>query len=466
MPPHTGTLLIPRDIVVAWGVRPAEQLARCLEQRLNQPVVLCWPDRSASPYAAAIESLINAGARRVVALPVGIVPLNRSGPAIQSVLWAIQKWPDVRIQIADPVSWLEWSNWLRVSALEAANQLLVEQAPTAILIVGRDGPNTLVNADLARLAHLVQETSPVEAGYAFLGSLRPGISEAIRRLANAGARHVIVVPWLISDESGCRQLAQVTTTGANACGVQTILAEPSLTHPALMNVLVTNHCAASLNDLGPSSIGMETNTRFSGSGRAAGQEDAQLTPDEVLGLQDLERRINELLPPEYEGAYERVSPKSMGSAPLKFDETGAVAWGEIWTSFCDLALAGGPPHRGTLLEAVTAEEALANSEAYQRVVAEIERGITLVTSLPVVTSRTPGWVGIRCESEEMAIWLMRAMIVENIMVRREGDVLFLPAGPHFTVRREIKNVITAVAKTVHYWSAHLIARRQPREGAV
>jgi sirohydrochlorin cobaltochelatase len=49
------------------------------------------------------------------------------------------------------------------------------------------------------------------------------------------------------------------------------------------------------------------------------------------------------------------------------------------------------------------------------------------------------------------------------MVRREADVLYLPAGPNFTLKREIKNVITAVAKTVHYWRAHLLARRQ-REG--
>ena len=53
---------------------------------------------------------------------------------------------------------------------------------------------------------------------------------------------------------------------------------------------------------------------------------------------------------------------------------------------------------------------------------------------------------------------MRAIIVENIMVRREGGVLYLPAGPHFTLKREIKNVVTAIAKTVHYWTAHLVAR--------
>jgi sirohydrochlorin cobaltochelatase len=58
----------------------------------------------------------------------------------------------------------------------------------------------------------------------------------------------------------------------------------------------------------------------------------------------------------------------------------------------------------------------------------------------------------------MAIWLMRAIVVENVMVRREGSVLFLPAGSRFTLEDEIKNVVTAVAKTHHYWTEHVAAR--------
>jgi sirohydrochlorin cobaltochelatase len=34
-------------------------------------------------------------------------------------------------------------------------------------------------------------------------------------------------------------------------------------------------------------------------------------------------------------------------------------------------------------------------------------------------------------------------------------VLFLPAAPSFTLDKEIKNVVTVVAKTHHYWTEHL-----------
>lgn len=57
----------------------------------------------------------------------------------------------------------------------------------------------------------------------------------------------------------------------------------------------------------------------------------------------------------------------------------------------------------------------------------------------------------------MALWLLRAIVVENICVRREGQTLFLPAGPDFRLEYEIKNVITVAAKTHHYWSEHIMA---------
>src|SRR5579863_1243852 len=158
----------------------------------------------------------------------------------------------------------------------------------------------------------------------------------------------------------------------------------------------------------------------------------------------------DLLPPRYRSG-KSVSAAPMGSTPMRYDEKGEVAWDEMWTGFCELALAGGPSHRGTLLEPVTPTEALADPAAYKRVVAEIERGLRLVTGLPIIRSSSPGWVGLQCDSEEMALWLLRAIVVENVCVRREGTILFFPAGPNFRLDAEIKNVITVVAKTNHYW---------------
>jgi hypothetical protein len=159
-------------------------------------------------------------------------------------------------------------------------------------------------------------------------------------------------------------------------------------------------------------------------------------------------------PPRYRNG-KVVSSAPMGTAPMRYTENGQVAWDEMWTDFCDLALAGGPPHRDTLLEPVPPDEVTADMESYERVVSEIERGWRLVTGLPTVRSEKLGWVGLQCNDEEMALWILRAIVVENVCVRREGTILYLPAGPGFRLDKEIKNVITVVAKTHHYWTEHM-----------
>lgn len=161
----------------------------------------------------------------------------------------------------------------------------------------------------------------------------------------------------------------------------------------------------------------------------------------------------DFLPPRYQSASE-VSTAPMEAANLIYGEDGQVAWDEMWQSFCDLALAGGPPHRGTLLEPVDPAVVAADPENYRSVVRELKRGIEMITHLPVLHQRTPGWIGMQCESEAMALWLLRAIVVENVSVRREGSILFFPAGPTFELGEEIKNIITVVAKTTHYWREH------------
>jgi hypothetical protein len=45
--------------------------------------------------------------------------------------------------------------------------------------------------------------------------------------------------------------------------------------------------------------------------------------------------------------------------------------------------------------------------------------------------------------------------MENVSARWEGATIHLPAGPGYLIDKEIKNVITAVAKTCHYWMGHM-----------
>jgi sirohydrochlorin cobaltochelatase len=182
--------------------------------------------------------------------------------------------------------------------------------------------------------------------------------------------------------------------------------------------------------------------------------------EDVLALETLETKIRAILPASYGESYEDLLPVSMGSAPLKYDLEGKVAWNQIWATFCELAMAGGPPHRGTLLQPASEEDVAEAPGKYEDVVGEICRGISLVTPLRTHASAMPGWIEAECHSRGMAAWLVRAIVMENVMARHEGKMLYLPAGPEFQVAREIKNVITSMAKTCHYWCEHMTPEQQ------
>ncbi len=175
--------------------------------------------------------------------------------------------------------------------------------------------------------------------------------------------------------------------------------------------------------------------------------------DEEL-YQALEWRLRTILPAMYQDSYEEVQPVSMGSAGLKYDWDGKVAWDQIWGSFCDLAMAGGPPHKGTLLEPASLAEIEAAQERYLAVVEEICRGVRMVTEFSAERSEHPGWVRVDCGSRVAAEWLVRAIVMENVSARWEGTAINLPAGPGYRIEKEIKNVITSIAKTSHYWLDH------------
>ena len=177
-------------------------------------------------------------------------------------------------------------------------------------------------------------------------------------------------------------------------------------------------------------------------------------------LAALDAKINEFLPPRYQHCYGDVSPESMGSASLKYGPDGKIAWDSIWTTFCDLALAGGPPHRGKLLEPPLRADVEADPARRAEVAEELDRAIGLTSGMVVVEGAAPEWVGVPCESVAAAAWLQFAVTAENVSARRRGSVLQLPAGPAFRPEKEIKNVVVALAKSIHYWDGHLSDAQQ------
>jgi sirohydrochlorin cobaltochelatase len=142
----------------------------------------------------------------------------------------------------------------------------------------------------------------------------------------------------------------------------------------------------------------------------------------------------------------------MTSPPFLWRPDGRPDWGGMWTTFCELALYGGPPQRGPQSALRATAESAADSDG--EMLAEMRRGIWETTGL-YTEPGAAGWLSITCDTPTMAAWMCAAIILENIGARVDDDRLLLPAGPDYQLKDEVKSIITVVAKTHHYWQAHV-----------
>jgi len=431
-------------ILVSYNAGDTEALANSLSQHLQIPVQSAYLEDTEVSVGESIQNgIVEHQPSHVIILPLFLgASTARKNNVWQIVAAAQERWSDIAFYYGKPLG-------AHSGVVAAYSQLLSEfsASETALLVVGRGSRDPESNMEIYQMARLLWEKFQSPAlEVAFTSTANPDMPTAIQWCAQAGTKRILIAPYLLYDQQlyGTIQ-ARLEKIRSTFPDVEIVTAPHLGIHESIIEAISQRYQKSLKNLTSPNDDGIIRLRAFSHSHGAGGTHTHDL-PDFA---------VESFLPPRYQGDM-TVSAAPMGAADLVFDANGQVAWNEIWGSFCDLALAGGPPHRGTLLEPVPPEIVAADPAGYQRVLAELERGIRLITNLPVITHRSRGWIGIQCANEEMALWLLRAIIVENISVRREDDVIFLPVGPNFRLEHEIKNVITVVAKTHHYWTEHII----------
>jgi sirohydrochlorin cobaltochelatase len=438
-------------VILGYGGAPGDNpelndLAGALSTQLNVHVRAAFLDSSVPSLGEAIQDgVADIQPTGVIVLPlyVGAAQKNTMHMILDA---AHDRWPEIVVHAADELGAhpgvIESYRELLVTAITSIPQDAL--CDTGLLVVGRGSRDGASNADVYSTARLLWEDSGLgSVEVAFYGKTQPDITTGIGRCIQNGARRIVVLPYMLYDRNAYDAiLARVRQAAENNPDADIITAP----HLSLQSGMIEAIAARYQEALASISSGT----------RRVPQPHSHGGISHTHGIVRPTNDLQAMLPPRYQGDI-RVSAAPMGAADLVYDADGRVAWDQIWGSFCDLALAGGPPHRGTLLEPVSAQITPDEQERYQHVLAELARGIDMVTHLPVITSSAPGWIGVQCSDEAMALWLLRAIIVENVSVRREGAVLYLPAGPDFRLEHEIKNVITVIAKTHHYWTEHLNA---------
>lgn len=375
---------------------------------------------SNAPLFEAIATCAALNPLHLVIVPLSIyLPSMISSNQLED---ARNRWPRISIALADPQA--------------QANQVvlaLADQAAGQAIVLVSTHRYAALNAELARIAYLAADQYQLPyAGIALFEHPRYSLANTIHQAQQLGIDSLKIIP--------CSYFAPSIVL-PETTSIQLEICPPIGQHARLIGELVERYKAAT-------ALQADTGSHHHGDGRWHSHGQVQ---------------VPSFLPPRYQ-ANPNVSAAPMGAAGLVYDEQGLVAWDRIWggddpnNPFCELALAGGPPHRGDLLEPVNPEDVRQRYGEYTQVVLELIRAIKLTTGLNAKLAKSDGWLGVECESEEMAIWLLRAIIVENVIARREESTLFLPAGPDFRLEYEIKNVVTALAKTHHYWKEHLMAQ--------
>lgn len=458
----TATLLIGHgsrsDAAVAENLALAQQLAA----RLGQPVEACFLEFSDPPIIDGIRSCIEQGATNIVALPLFLGPAGHQKNDVPAVInWARKEWPHVNFLYGTPLGaqyHLAKLLGKRAEAVLANVDSPHSKNETALVVVGRGSRDPDSNSEVSKLTRLLYEGRDygwVET--AFFSLTTPRVADVVAKCARLGAKRVVILPYLLFTGKIFDRIVAQSAESAKTNNIELLVSSYLFPDDELIEAVLRRYEETVSGNAKMTCDLCKYRNKFAGFEAEFGLPQTSDASHGMRGVphdHGLLSKMEALLPPQYQNG-DAPSFAPMGSADFQYDPSGAVAWNEMWEDFCDLALAGGATHRSTLLEPPTPAQVAAAPEKYGSVVAEIERGIGLVTNCEVVTSASLGWVGVRCHSEEMAIWLMRAIIAENVLARREGAILYLPASPHFTLKAEIKNVITVVAKTFHYWTEHV-----------
>lgn len=446
-------------------------LAQKLAVKLGQHVVACALDHPAETIWHALTGLLQQGYVKIVIIPLFLTPSEvRENVIGDAVAFANGRWPHAHFHLSPLPSWDEWLQMLQAKLQDETKLEAVAPDKTAIILAGQGGDNAQINSDLAKQARLLADMDQFAwVDVAFIAHAKPEVGELIANYQTLGAEQIVIVPWLLFSGAIFDDLTHQVNLVGKEVQVDLRLTNPLTDQDAIIGLLSARQEAA-LEDRSLLPVSWrQLQWQIASEMDAEHKRRPGTAPADEVAFQKILRQIDNMLPPRYQGKVDPVLKKTIARPEIIVSKSGSVQWKKMFglddNQIGELALAGGLSTSNELLEAVNPEDCTNQWERYGAVLQQIGAGIQSVTGLKIVESHTHGWIGVQCDSEEMAIWLVRAIIVENVMVRREGDVLFLPAGPHFSLNDEILVVVSVVVKTWRFWIEHITAKQwQEAEG--
>jgi sirohydrochlorin cobaltochelatase len=196
-------LLVGHGTVDEAGVRQFRAFTSRVADRLAKrgiDVAGGFIELSAPALTECYTDLVDKGHRRLTAVPLVLVAAGHGKGDIPAALEReVRRNPGTSYVFGRPLG--PHPRLLAMLAQRIGGVVAEEDwADTAVLLVGRGSTDPDANAEVCKMARLLQETRPfafVES--AFISLARPSVPEGLERVRRLGARRVVVAPYFLFD---------------------------------------------------------------------------------------------------------------------------------------------------------------------------------------------------------------------------------------------------------------------------
>jgi sirohydrochlorin cobaltochelatase len=191
----TPLLIAGHGTADAEGAEEFRRFVRRVRNRLDAPVAGGFIELSPPPIADAVAELVRTGARRLAAVPLVLVAAGHAKGDIPGALARERsRHPGLTVAYGRPLG----PHPTVLALLRERLAAVGAGAGTTVLLVGRGSTDPDANAEVAKTARLLAETTDVSTvEYAFVSLAPPDVPAGLDRCARLGARHVVVLPYFL-----------------------------------------------------------------------------------------------------------------------------------------------------------------------------------------------------------------------------------------------------------------------------
>lgn len=195
----------PALLVIGHGTKSAEgcaEFSTLIDRvRLRAPYVDVaggFLELSPPPIQDAVNRLVQAGHKSIDVVPLVLVAAGHSKGDIPAALRREeQRHPGLTFRYGRPLG--PHPDLLAVACANLAEQVpSAEWSQTAVVLVGRGATDPDANAEIAKVARLLQEGRGIgTVETAFVSLAQPSVTQGLERARRLGYSRIVVVPWFL-----------------------------------------------------------------------------------------------------------------------------------------------------------------------------------------------------------------------------------------------------------------------------